>query len=786
MSALLIGVLIATMVGCGRSGPSPDQLTQWVQAYHQQVDSMLALKSVEMGDAVAQDGGGFQVQFTVHESFAQDAFEPISLADAYRIYEHDPNLLDQTIQRAAKLRMPERAEAINSQPRVAPAAGQLFRRVARAGEDFSWQGKVIARQQADKSWDFSGLIGKPEHPAITPQMLTQDQLSTTSITVDTKDDTNRLTQAIAEQREFAKAVEQAEQRMVARLEQEHRDLLALITEREPLLANLPVANLPNARLSVHVCYQRDDGEEVVVLVEDTANPLMRACWQGALALPENANATLSSRPAAAHDGWEIRLKVVGENPFRNIGVNELMVLTATGPGMIRWEHQRQPVTLAKDPSAEKLPDYEQRVAQVLEWTRPGQSWEGTIQIGAQETHPIRVVFTEMQNEGGHVRLIVERPDEPFTVATFVGTVDTSPAAVYGWPVRVTHTFGKGAGSNAVGYRLPLIVEADHNLSLALTPAGDGHGVCYASAAGLQSLRLKLASGAKTLEPAPLRWRNALRPGDRWTGRIARAGHPDERIALTVSEVADEGRVYRFTMHNPDNLRQFRPFVGMLNESDKLIDGYAVAVRPISLTGEFTSFSSPDWNELYGTSLDARHWLRLHSDGKTLLMMSYEEELITLTKEATPAARSLDRAAQMERWRALCGQGNRWRGTLTKLKSNESAEVESAEVELAIASGLDGLGNVVLELSAAKMPKLRASFQGTLQLDDANVHAYALQLNKAAGSQSSSLLLGEELGRVKLCLRLAEDGKGLIGLGFREHELREFMTLQLISVGSGGR
>ena len=44
---------------------------------------------------------------------------------------------------------------------------------------------------------------------------------------------------------------------------------------------------------------------------------------------------------------------------------------------------RHPVTLAKDPSAEKLPDYEQRVAQVLEWTRPGQSWEGTIQIGAQ-------------------------------------------------------------------------------------------------------------------------------------------------------------------------------------------------------------------------------------------------------------------------------------------------------------------------------------------------------------------------------------------------------------------
>ncbi|MCA9122456.1 MAG: hypothetical protein H6822_15380 [Planctomycetaceae bacterium] len=770
-------VLLATMfAGCSRPQPSPEELTQWVRDYHKQVDSFLSFQSVEMGDVVEVDDNALRVSFTVQESFKQDAFLPISMEDAYRVYEYDPSLFDQAMQKAMTLRMPERQEALASRPQDAPPANGLFRRAIAAGENFSWNGTIVARQRTESGWEFTDMEGKVEHPAITPETLAKDQLPKSPVVVDSKDDSNRLTQLITEQRVFAEAVDAAEQRMIARLEREHKGLLEIIKNREALLAAVPIANNPDAKLSVRVVYQKNDGEEVVVLVEDTTNPLARACWQGKLALTGppagSRNGFLSPNQNADIDGWAIRMQNKSENPFREMGVDANMVLGWTNEGEVRWANLRLPVLLRKNPTAPEMPEYDEYVAQILKWTRPGQMWEGTLQRAGANTHSIRVVFTEFQDNGGNLRLIVERPDEPFTVATFQGTVDTSPAGVFAWPIRMTHSSGQGVGTGAIGYAIPLIAGKGGPLSLTMTANGECYGISYAHTSAPQVLQMKSVSSFSNLEPAQERWRKALRAGDRWSGKIVRGDAPAERIVLTVTEVIEDGRIYRFTMHNPDNVRQFRPFVGTLNGSEKFIDGYAITFEPTSLIGETTHFFSSDaWRELYGTDKDVKHSLRLHSDGKTLLCMSYELELATLTRGEARVSRPLDRKNLVNDWRKLCQTGNRWQGKLTSLELQQSVEVA-----FTITSGIDDLGNVSAELSLPKMPKLKIPFTGTLKMDDANINAYALQLQKKAGGQSTSLLFGPDVNNVVLNIRLSEDGKGLVGLGSGFHGLKEFMEL----------
>ena len=166
-------------------------------------------------------------------------------------------------------------------------------------------------------------------------------------------------------------------------------------------------------------------------------------------------------------------------------------------------------------------------------------------------------------------------------------------------------------------------------------------MCLGTGTGNGRLQFQAAKPIESFQRGPVRWRNALAAGARWSGTLIFGSQPARKIALTVAEVREEGRAYQLILHNPDDDRWFRVFTATLDDSDKTVDGYAMHFKPNSTDGLRTSLHSIGF-DLYGNSLRAKHKLRLSADRKMLLGVSAGGELIQMVPVKTPATRPLDR------------------------------------------------------------------------------------------------------------------------------------------------
>lgn len=781
-TACLIAIfLVIGSLGCGSGSPTTADLEAWMQDYHRERDSVWTLDSISLVRTEKQADKGVKLEFQVHEQLKTDIFLPATLVEAFAEYKYDPSQFERAKRELVELREPERTAAASSLPEPPPLL-QIFRRTGSVGDKLTWKGTVIA-SKGEASWEFADPVGRIDADTINEDNVARQELPQDAVLIEQESAENAVTQIIAKQKDLIQAVAEAGQRMNERLEREHQRLLAIIKSNQVFEASLPVTSGPVQKLSVRFAYQENEGEMVVALFENVADKLVRASWKGELTLidPPQQSSTMNaasegSRPQP--DGWSIKLTPVeGEDQFPQRGVRNEITLGLSSDDRLTWFNLTSPLTLEEATPSPPLPDYKIYAAQVQQWTAPGHVWEGTIQSKGDVSRNVRLTFTEFRDQGNYVRAILETSIDEYAVAIFEGTVTTTPEGIFSWPVKLEWISGEGTKFQGTEHEISMITHGGA-LKLAFTSAGECFGMSR-DAGSLSpniTVALKPAVAFVGFHSSPSRWKNGLQAGTRWSGKIVRGDTAAEKIALTVCEVDEDGRSYQMTIQNPANPHQFRAFEGTLDNADKATDGYALVVEAKSSVAQPTHFGYSGYADVYGVHRDAKHQFRLSADGRTLWGISGAKELIQLTREQPHVARSLDRKSVVEAWRETCVQGNRWKGRLTNTEMKLSTDVE-----MKVTSGVDALGTVEVELSIPKRAKTEMTFRGSLRLDDDGVHAFALILHKQEENrgQGESLVFGSSHQGVELNFRLADDGKGLIGMAADGEHAKEFLELQKV-------
>lgn len=771
---LAILLLMAVTSGCG-SEPSARELQIWMTEYHTPTDSFLTLESVTRKGSESLADGRVRLSFEVTEKCVTEACVPLTPEQAWQEYNYDPSPFEQARKKVTELREPERSKAIVSLPgREQPL--QVFRATLKSGEQYTWKGTVTAEKD-DSGWAFSDPQGQIDSSILNADALVRQKLPADAVVIESGVPNNPVTQLIAKQKEFVQIVADAEQRMLERLQRERSGLLNIVRSSQVFEVTLPVHSGTAPKVRVSFVDQQDDGQRVAVLFEDVDNILHRAIWTGALKLTEPPKATANefalsvARPNV--DGWAISLSPTeGEGRFPGSGTGSEIIFGLTAESQLTWANLNTPVTLKEVAKAATLPNHSEYVAQVREWTSPGQTQEGTIQYAGGASMPIRVTFTEHRDDGNYVRAIVETSGDEHAVAVFEGTVTTSPDRIYSWPVRLNWRSGTGVKFSGTQHQVPLMT-AGGSVRLAFSPSGECFGVSRSSGALSDDIafHFKPSAPIRDFQNAASRWQVALQEGSRWSGRIVRGTEPAEKILLTVCDVNEDERSCRMTIQNPDNPHQFRAFAATLDSAEKAIDGYALVLAARSTVAQPTHFGYSGYADIYGIHRDANHLFRLAADGATMYGISGAGELIQLTREATANQPKLDQASASKAWKDLCVPGTRLKGRL----ENPEAK-QTADVDLTITTGPDELGNVEIEITVPKQRKLRIPFRGTLLLDHDHINAFALTLQKQQAGVGGSLVFGEQQQGVELAFRLTDDGKGLIGMAVIEGRAGEFMVL----------
>jgi hypothetical protein len=339
---------------------------------------------------------------------------------------------------------------------------------------------------------------------------------------------------------------------------------AVLAAVRPFRASLSGQNGLAQMLRISFVQNADDGETMIALLEDAADPLSRASWKGSLRLAEppqpnaaGGSALIGNRPRL--DGWTIALRPAdGEDDFPSVGAGRDIVLGVAEDDRVIWTNLPQPAPLSADDRAPPLPDFATLRREVQERTKPGEVWEGRIQYEGDIARKLRLTFVEHRDEGNYVRALVSPADDPHVVAVFEGTVAASPEAIYSWPIRLTRTSGAGPEVGRASYAIDLI-SSKGGLRLAFSAEGECMGA--GSTGKKNAIRLTRAAPVEDFERGFERWRDALPAGARWSGTIVRGDQPAEKIMLTVAEVADQGRAYWLTFHNPDDPHWHRVFRG---------------------------------------------------------------------------------------------------------------------------------------------------------------------------------------------------------------------------------
>lgn len=767
-------LLMVAISGCGNE-PSADQLQRWITEHHIPSDSFLTLESVTQKSSETLADGGIRLSFEVTERCTTETCLPITLEAAWQEYNYTPEPFQQASKKLTELREPERSRAALSLPeREQPL--QVFRVTLKPNETYKWKGTVTAKRN-DSGWEFSDPQGQIDSSILNADAMERQKLPVDAVVIESGVPNNPVTQLIERQKKFIQIVADAEQQVLERLERERSGLQKIVRSNQVFEVTLPDQSGPTPKVRVSFVGQQNDGQKIAVLFEAMDNILHRATWTGSLKLTEPPKATTNELAlSVSHpklDGWAISLSPTeGEGRFPEVGTASEILFGLTAESQVIWANPDGPVTLKEVAKATPLPNYPDYVGHVQEWTSPGRIHEGTIQYAGGVSMPIRVTFTEHSDDGNYVRAVVESSGDEYAVAVFEGTVSTSPDRIYSWPVRLNWRSGRGVKFIGTQHQVPLITDGG-SIRFAFSSAGECFGVSRSSGALSDDItfQLKPSAAIQDFQGAASRWQIALQEGSRWSGRIVRGNQPAEKILLTVCAVNEDDRSCALTIQNPENPERFRAFAATLDSAEKAIDGYALVLEARSTVSQPTYFGYSGYTDIYGVHRDASHLFRLTADGATMYGISGAGELIQLTRETITNQRKLDQASVSKAWKDLLVTRTRLKGHL------ENPEVkQTIDVELTIMSGPDELGNVEIELTVPKQRKIRIPFRGTLLLDGDHINAFALTLQKQQAGVGSSLVFGEQQQGVELAFRLADDGKGLIGMATNDGRAGEFMEL----------
>jgi hypothetical protein len=764
-----LAVLAGLLAGCA-SEPSAVELATFLRDGHREAQWPLTVEKATITRMEkGTDASQYQIEFSARDRLTEDLYSPASLDDAYVHHKHDIGAFNLSLKKVDQLRMPERAAAAARVPAARQFAG-FYRKVRSASEVFDWTGTATARLEG-KSWKFGDL--KSNLPAeLTDKSLTRRNQMVSDAIVIGDGEAKGLAETIAEQQVFTAAIANAEKLMTTRLTRERQQVMDASTTGRSWLFSIPNRNGSPTQVRVRFLHRGDDGK-VVVLLSGADQLVQRSVWAGEVGLPplpHEPGGRPGPRPKP--DGWSIRIQPVIRTEIQPlVELDEPIVLSTTETGLLQWSNVSPPVTLTADTKAISLPDFKAMAGELKTATAAGQVWESPIHLPGSTSRRIRMTITENRDDGKHLRVVFELADNPYVVATFDGSIDTSMEAIYGVPVRLKRGVVAGPASS-MAYHLPifkddLLGQRTLNLALSLDDKRELYG------GGLTLTRARSIAG---FAATSAEWRKVIKPGSRWTGNVSFADKNLLKATITVAEVRDDGKYVRLTAEDPAVSNRFRVFEGSFDASDMASESFALTATAVG-PAPFPTQHAGGQADLFGLSNESIRF-RLLPGGKTLVGISRADELMSLTRDDS-ASSSLAAADFAKLWQSKLARGTRWRGSLENVGVNQTAEVE-----LEITSDISGERTFTATIGVPKKPRTKIAFNGLLQIDStALVNGYALDLTKITtnATKSESPILGSVSTGGHTYFRLNADGDTLIGYALPGPDEKgpEILSLKLV-------
>lgn len=677
----------------------------------------------------------------------EDMCEPMTLAEAYELYQFDERQIEDAGKRAADLRSPERETAVASRPMPRRFAN-LYRLAGRRDTTYDLQG-TARLESAAPGWTLVDITLPLPTELADRKLVRRSKLPQDAVVIGDAKERNPLADYIDQHRQFRHKVEQEERTMNERLEREHRDLLAAsVVGRSWRMKLLGVEPAKQIRLTI--VERTEDAAAITALIADVENPLERAVWIGALALPPLSPARGVLPRGATHDGWTITFRPArDDSTFPVSGGLASLIMTPTADGIGLSFPVGSVAKLLRDDAAPKISDAATLAKRLAQWTAPGRVWEGLYKQPNVKSEPVRLTFTEVREQGGYVRAVLETTSDLSLMSVWEGSIGTSAADLYGHPIRLRRNLGRGVSGKHLlfgneyslgGAQLPLLLQEGERPAL-LAPG----------------LELGLAEPIAEFQSNRKQWEQTLAPGAQWSGKLRFGDIVPLDITVTVAETRDEFSYVRLVMEDQKVRTRVRVFEGTLERADAQVDEYALTVSGPAAT-QATHHGSAFYNDAFGLDAKNVHRFRLSPDGKSLYFRSELGEFAVLTRDKSSPAFSLEVTAAAAHWRRTVVKGARWRGKLFNTEFQKSTDVE-----LEVLSDLDDDGDVRVGMRVPAMPKLTIEFDGLVRLvTPQHSNAFALELKKKAkGVESNSPVFGWYVGN-QVHFRLAMDGTTLHG------------------------
>lgn len=693
-------------------------------APHQLLSSERSIELLEKTELIG--GKKWKVSFSCREVAAEPWMVLVNVTEETQT---DKNPLDSDFQAALqalrKLRRPERTPLDKLHAEISQFRfPEVVREKYAAGETMTWncQGVLVKEEDA-----YSLEVHEITFPDLSQHkmLITQSKVPQDVMTADGSA-TDPIKQYFALQERLIDGVAKATQAVQRRLEQEQTALQSFAQGGQAYKGNF--GNQANQEIYQVVVSSGSDRVNVGLIAE--SDPFQRAVFAGKPVLPPTDGS--SDREArSVHDGWVL--------PLENADPDLSSLAREMRRGVfVYFDHSRQTLIFSNMSGPVELSSagvaFEQPRLSV------GTVLEGVDLVQGEANRKVRLSVTDFDQSLGKATAVLEDQQNPFNVAVFHGQLKTEAPHDLGIPIQLNRiaVLREWRGERVESP----VFNREYSDRLLLVPDGTEWMGQY------QGARQKFSEVRQdeSIRPARTRWPEAFKPGHEWAGLMRWWDEPVEEVTLRVAEFRDNGGYVRVTVEKKMDPFQFVVYEGAITFGEGQGEGFALTMSQV---GHSSYLEHEHDGVIFSTSMaGGKNEFRLSPDGNRLFGTSSRGQTVELKKvaESRPHEQWTSEAMQAA-WRKALATGSAWQGELATRDRSQTAEVELIPISFDIESK-----HVAIEIRLKKMNRIKATYEGTLDVDEGVINGFALKLSSTGGVQTQSILVTDRVG-VKLEFRL---------------------------------
>lgn len=703
----------------------------------------------------------WKVQFECQETPEEDWLLKLDLAEALKENTAEETQYETALKKQELLRASEKQDWEKLKQEIERFSfPQVFRDVYRKGTPVKWSATAVV-DQSGKQPKMSVSDFKLSDGSSLQDLIAQSALPKEAALAD-GGPLDPLRQYRELRLKLITGVDQATRAMEQRLQTEQQALVSLI--QQPLAVTGTLFPAQAASEQVILLFERGATENTLNAVAiDVTDTLSRVVFSGTLDLPlvDAADSRIFRR---VHDGWLLTLKNEDSSlsPMARKVRENVMVYYDKEKNRFQLSDSRSATSLqpADTASASQIVSHKALQQAVIE----GAQFKGSESITGQADRAVVMSITRYEPETGHVRVVVEDVETPFTFAVFEGKLQLAAPHHLGIPVRLGQvTYHSHPSQQRPKYGL---FSRKSGRDLLLIPTEKGFTGRFSRA----EVNLEKISGESEVSSAEQRWQQTLVPGYAWRG-VTKWGNEAARGAtLRVAEIRDQGKYVRVILERDDDPAQQVVYEGSLVTEDGRIDGYGLVMQQYGTASIYE-------HEYFGVffsrwEAEDKKVFRISPDGKKIYGVSKQGEVITLERDA--AIEKTDQLATAENrkvWQQGLTVGKVWEGTIRSVIQKQTAELKM------IVRGYELEGKqVTVEFVPKANRKAKTVFEGSLNTSDKGINGFGLVLKKKLKFNGPGNVFGHWDSQLEF--RLDASGTRLLGRT-SDYGPVEYLDLRLV-------